>query len=53
MAKHYRQHKWKKRKESLIQHLVALILRFLKEIVKSMQNMGLMKKRVVEKVNVE
>jgi len=42
-----------KHKESLIQQLVAIFLRILKEIVKSMQNAGLMKKRVVEKVNVE
>lgn len=52
-AKRYRQHKWEKRKESLMQQVAALILRLLQAIVKTLQDAGLIKRRAVEKVVVE
>ncbi|HEX2558381.1 MAG TPA: hypothetical protein VHK86_08675 [Nitrososphaera sp.] len=52
-AKRYRQHKWEKRKESLMQQIAAIILRLLQAIVKTLQDAGVMKRRAVEKVAVE
>jgi len=52
-AKRYRQHKWEKRKESLMQQVAALIMRLLQAIVKTLQGAGMMKRRTVEKIAVE
>jgi hypothetical protein len=52
-AKRYRQHKWEKRKESLMPQIVTVILRLLQAIVKTLQGSRLMKRRTVERIAVE
>lgn len=52
-ARRYRQYRWQKRKESFAKRMIDFILRVLKALVEALQNARIVKKRVVEKVNVE
>ena len=52
-ARRYRQYQWQKRKESLARRLIEFILRVLKALVSALQGARIVKKRTVEKVNVE
>jgi hypothetical protein len=52
-AKHYRQYKWQKQKESWIHVLVTLVLRVLRALNTTLQYASIKKARRVEKVNVE